>query len=82
MIFGQEHSCVEVLIDPIQRKWRDEVVDHVVERAEAEVIKSIPLSSTSQPDAIVWPFTLSGRYSVQLVYRCYKTVLMHNKHQL
>ena len=59
MIFGQEHSCVEVLIDPVQRKWKEEVVDHVFERAEAEIIKSIPLSFTSQPDALVWPFTLS-----------------------
>ena len=69
VIFGQEHSCVEVLIDPVQRKWRDEVVDHVFERAEVKVIKSIPLSSTSQPNAIVWPFTPSGRYSVQSGYR-------------
>ena len=68
MIFGQEHSCVEVLIDPIQRKWR-EVVDHVFERVEVETIKSILLSSTNQPDAIVWPFTPAGQYSVQSGYR-------------
>lgn len=69
MIFGQDHSCVEVLIDPVQRRWRTEVIDHVFEKAEAKIIKSIPLSSTCQPDAVIWPFTPSGRYSVQSGYR-------------
>ena len=45
------------------------MIDHVFERVEAEIIKSIPLSCTSQPDAIVWPFTLSGHYSIQSGYR-------------
>ena len=53
VIFGQENSCVEVLLDPIHRRWRTKVIDHVFEKAEAEIIKSIPLSSTSQPDVIV-----------------------------
>ena len=36
---------------------------------EAKVIKSIPLSSTTQPDILIWPFTPSGIYSVKSGYR-------------
>ena len=68
-IFGQENSCVEVLIDPVQRRWRTAMIDLVFEKAEAKIIKSIPLSSTSQPNATVWPFTPLGRYSIQSGYR-------------
>ena len=45
------------------------MIDLVFEKAEAEIIKSIPLSSTSQPNATVWPFTPLGRYSIQSGYR-------------
>ena len=47
MIFGQQNSSVEVLINQATRRWRNEVIDHCFSLAEAEVIKGIPLSSTS-----------------------------------
>ena len=53
VIFGQENSCVKVLLDLVHRRWRTKVIDHVFEKVEIEIIKSIPLSSTSQPDVIV-----------------------------
>lgn len=58
-----------VLINPVTRSWRNEVIDHVFNAQEAETIKSIPLSSTNQPDQLIWPFTLSGHYSVKSGYR-------------
>lgn len=69
VLFGQENSNVEVLINPVTRRWRDEVIDHVFNAQEAEAIKSIPLSSTNQTDVLVWPFTPSGNYSVKSGYR-------------
>lgn len=33
------------------------------------MIKSIPLSSSSQVDTLIWPFTLSGQYTVKSGYR-------------
>ncbi|KAL4602466.1 hypothetical protein ACB092_10G054400 [Castanea dentata] len=45
MIFGQQNSSVEVLINQSTRRWREEVLDHCFDKAEAEAIKSIPLSS-------------------------------------
>ena len=69
MIFGQQNSTVEVLINQSTRRWRSEVINHCFSLAEAEVIKSIPLSSTSQPDKLIWPFTPMGHYSIKSGYR-------------
>ncbi|KAK7857643.1 putative ribonuclease h protein, partial [Quercus suber] len=69
ILFGQENSCVGVLINPATRSWRNDVIDHVFSIQEAEIIKNIPLSSTNQPDKLIWPFTPSGNYSVKSGYR-------------
>lgn len=52
---------MEVLINLVTRSWRYDIIDHVFGVAEPDVIKSIPFSSSSQPDVLVWPFTLSGQ---------------------
>ena len=49
IMLGQENSSVEVLINPITISWRSDIIDHVFGAAEADVIKSISLSSSSQP---------------------------------
>ena len=69
VLFGQENSNVEVLINLVTRRWRTEVIDHVFTIQEAETIKNIPLSSTHQTDVLIWPFTLSGNYFVKSGYQ-------------
>ena len=49
IMLGQENSSVEVLINPITISWRSDIIDHVFGAAEADVIKSISLSSSTQP---------------------------------
>ena len=44
MIFKQQNSSVEVLINQATHRWRNEVIDHCFSLAKAEVIKGIPLS--------------------------------------
>lgn len=44
---------MEVLINPVTRRWRTEVIDHVFNLQEAKIIKNIPLSSTNQIDVLV-----------------------------
>ena len=46
VLFGQENSCVVVLINQPTKQWRMDVIDHVFSNTEAEAIKSIPLSSS------------------------------------
>ena len=69
MIFGQQKSAVEVLVNQATRCWREEVIDHCFNATEAEVIKSIPLSSHAQWDTLDWPFTPNGQYTVNSGYR-------------
>lgn len=64
VLFRQENSCVEALIDQPTKCWRVDVTDHVFSDADAEAIKSIPLSSSPQQDTLIWPFTPSGQYSI------------------
>ena len=60
---------MEVLINQATRCWRREVIDHCFNAIEAEVIKSIPLSTHAQRDTLVWPFTPNGHYTVNSGYR-------------
>ena len=46
MIFGQQNSSVEALINQLTRSQKNEVIDHCFNSTEAAVIKSIPLSSS------------------------------------
>ena len=69
MIFGQQNSSMEVLINQATRCWRRDVIDHCFNEAEAEVIKNIPLSTHAQTDTLVWPFTPNGQYTVSSGYR-------------
>lgn len=69
MIFGQQNLSVEVLINQSTRRWREEVLDHYFGKAEAKAIKNIPLSLSIQRDTLVWPFTPTGKYTVQSGYK-------------
>ncbi|KAL0006684.1 hypothetical protein SO802_008186 [Lithocarpus litseifolius] len=40
MIFGQQNSSVEALINQSTRRWRIEVIDHCFSSTEAELIES------------------------------------------
>ena len=68
-ILGQVNTSVAVLINESTRSWRSDVIDHVFEPAEAAIIKGIPLSSFSQEDKLIWPFTPSGQYTMKSGYR-------------
>ena len=65
IMLGQEKSSVEVLINPITRSWRSYIIDHVFGATKVDLIKSIPLSSSSQPNVLIWPFTPTGHYLVK-----------------
>ena len=60
---------MEVLFDQSTRSWKLDMVDHVFVEANADAIKSIPLSSSPQQDTLMWPFTPMGQYFVKSGYR-------------
>ena len=69
VMWGQENSSVEVLINPVTKCWRNEVIEHVFNPVEAKMIKAIPLSSSNKVDTLIWPFNPSGHYSVKFGYK-------------
>ena len=81
VMWGQENSSVEVLINPVTKCWRNEVIEHVFNPVEAEMIKAIPLSSSNQVDTLIWPFNPSGHYSVKFGYK-FLQVFAENSHVL
>ena len=58
-----------MLINPATKGWRNEVIDHVFNPVEVEMIKAIPLISSNQVDTLIWPFNPLGHYSVKFGYK-------------
>ena len=60
---------VSDLIDPINRTWKEDMLDRFFYDFEAATIKNIPLCRSIQEDVLIWPFNSDGEYSVKLGYR-------------
>nr|POE50682.1 putative ribonuclease h protein [Quercus suber] len=65
VVQGFEDMRVSELIDPVSRKWDQNLLHGLFTPHEAEIIASIPLCLTKEEDVVVWPFTPSGCYTVK-----------------
>ena len=61
---GFEDGQVSKLINLITRTWDTNLVHGLLSPKEAALVLSIPLSRTPMEDKIIWPFTPSGKYTV------------------
>ena len=61
---GFEDGRVSDLINPLTRTWDLHLVQGLLSPDEAALVLSIPLSRTPVEDKIIWPFTPSGKYTV------------------
>ena len=52
------------IINPLTRTWDLHLVHGLLSPDEVALVLSIPLSRTSVEDKIIWPFTPSGKYTV------------------
>ena len=57
------------LIDVDQKRWKTEVVENMLLRFEVEIIRTIPLCRTDQPDVLTWPYNPKGEYTVKYGYQ-------------
>ena len=57
------------LIDAEQRQWKTEVLENTLISFEVEIIRTIPLSHTNQPDVHIWPYNPKGEYTVKSGYQ-------------
>ena len=49
--------------------WKMQVIDTLFLPHEVDIIKSIPLSTHSPPDKLIWATTTNGLFSVHSAYR-------------
>ena len=66
---GFEDSRVADLINSSTRTWDVNLVHGLLSPEETALVLSIPLSRTPVEDKIIWPFTHSGNYTVNLMSR-------------
>ena len=64
IVLGFEEGRVSDLINPLTRTWDLHLVHRLLSPEEAALVLSIPLSRTPVEDKIIWPFTPSGKYTV------------------
>jgi hypothetical protein len=63
---------VETLINWERGWWDQELLATLFTEEESSVIKTIPISQTNQPDALIWRCTNSGVFSVKSAYHLAK----------
>ena len=73
---GFEEIRVIDLIDLEVRQWDLNLFKGLFYPNEAELIRSIPLCHVPTEDKLIWPYTSSGQYTVQLGNR----FLAHENH--
>lgn len=66
---GFEEIRVVDLIDPRVKQWDSDFLHGLFYPQEVSLIKSIPIYNANIKDKLIWPYTSSGQYTVQLSYR-------------
>ena len=66
---GDGMVWVSDLIDPMNRTWKEDMLDQIFYEFEAATIKNIPLCCSIQEDVLLWPFNPDGEYSVKSSYK-------------
>ena len=64
IVLGFEDGRVSDLINPLTRTWDLHLVHGLLSLDEVALVLSIPLSRTPMEDKIIWPFTSSGKYTI------------------
>ena len=67
--WGAEDFKVNLFIDQINCRWKEDLLDYYLLEFEAEKIKAIPLSKTQLHDTLIWPHIPSGEYIVKSGYK-------------
>lgn len=68
MLFLQSATRVQDSIDDATVDWMSTISDAVFLPHEADIIKSIPISSRLPPDMLIWTETRNGLFTVQSTY--------------
>ena len=72
-MFLQADILVQELINEDTTEWKSSVIDALFLPHEADIIKSIPISSRLPPDKLIWTETRNGLFTVRSVYHLART---------
>ena len=61
-LFLQAGTCVQELINEDTAEWKSSVIDALFLPHEADIIKSIPISSRLPPNKLIWTETRNGLF--------------------
>ena len=75
-LFLQASTWVQELINEDNAEWKSSVIDALFLPHEADIIKSIPISSRLPPDKLIWTETRNGLFSVRSAYHLALTRLV------
>ena len=67
-LFLQADTWVQELINEATAEWKSSVIDALFLPHEADIIKSIPISSRLPPDKLIWTETRNGLFTVRNAY--------------
>jgi hypothetical protein len=62
------NATVSELLDRETKWWNYQLVESIFSPEEVQMILSIPLSSTKQPDALFWRGSAKGNFTVRSAY--------------
>ncbi|KAL6269322.1 hypothetical protein ACE6H2_026233 [Prunus campanulata] len=72
---ADENVFVSEIINPITKSWDLSNLEGRISYQDARRIKAMPMGGTCESDRLVWPFSVSGGYSVKtgynLIHPCY-----------
>nr|POE70401.1 hypothetical protein CFP56_61894 [Quercus suber] len=74
---GWEEATMDTLLDFSSQGWRHDLLSLLFSPRDKELILSVPLCGKPMEDALVWPFTPTGSYTVKSGYR-----FLHNSRSL
>nr|POF08281.1 putative ribonuclease h protein [Quercus suber] len=66
---GWEGATVASLLNFSNQEWRLDSLNQLFSQRDVELIRSIPLCSKPVDDALIWPYTPTGSYTVKSGYR-------------
>ena len=77
-MFLQADTRVQELINKDTAEWKSSVIDALFVPHEADIIKSIPISSKLPNDKLIWTETRNGLFTVRSAYHLARTRSVSN----
>ena len=69
-----QHLRIAYFCIPRHKEWDTELLEEIFTLVDAQAIASIPLSSGTEPNSIIWHFNKRGTYTVKSGYKVLRKI--------